>query len=91
MRAFFQNRKPLHLRVATVVACTLALPSLARAATKLHENFGNENGGVAELNYTAFRHFTVTAGQVDVIGDGTNDLYPGHGLYVDMCGSGSGR
>ena len=89
MRAFFQSRKLLHMRVAAIVACTMALPSLAMAATKLHDNFDNENGGVAELNYAAFRHFTVTAGQVDLIGDGTNDLYPGHGLYVDMCGSGN--
>ena len=73
--------------VVALLAATLATP--ANAATKLKDNFDNENGGMAELNYAKFHHFKVTAGEVDLIGNGTNDLYPGHGLYIDMCGSGS--
>jgi hypothetical protein len=60
----------------------------AAARTRLTDNFDTENGGVAALNYANFRNFNVT-GYVDLIGNGTNDLYPGHGLYVDMCGSAS--
>ncbi len=70
-------------------ALVVLLAAPASATTKLNDKFDNENGGVAQLNYAAFRHFNVTSGEVDLIGNGTNDLYPGHGLYVDMCGSGS--
>jgi hypothetical protein len=82
-------RQRLRARHVILFAWGLALPTAVFAATTLRDGFDKENGGVAQLNYAAFRHFTVTAGQVDLIGNGTNDLYPGHGLYVDMCGSGN--
>lgn len=44
----------------------------------------------AKLNYDGFINWDVTAGHVDLIGDGGAPLYdilPGNGLYVDMCGS----
>ena len=77
------------LTIAAALCLAAGLATSASAATKLTDNFDKEDGGVAELNYAKFRHFKVTAGEVDLIGNGTNDLYPGNGLYVDMCGSGS--
>jgi hypothetical protein len=50
-------------------------------------SFGSENGGVPQLNYTNFADFTVSAGSVDLIGNGYFDAYPGNGLYVDLAGS----
>ncbi len=74
-------------RHASVALVALALASPANAATRLKDKFDNENGGTAQQDYTNFHHFKVTAGEVDLIGNGVNDLYPGHGLYVDMCSS----
>jgi hypothetical protein len=59
----------------------------AQAAPLLSDNFNSENGGVGRLNYTNFANFNVTAGSVDLIGNGFFDFYPGHGLYVDLDGS----
>lgn len=62
----------------------------------LSDNFDGENGGNPTLNYTGFANWTVGGaanssnpgnGSVDLIGNGSFDLYPGNGLYVDMCGS----
>lgn len=57
------------------------------------DNFDSENGGNGQLNYTGFANWNVTKGSVDLIGNGFFDLFPGHGLYVDMDGttSQSGR
>jgi hypothetical protein len=59
----------------------------AHAGPILSDNFNSENGGVAQLNYTNFANFNVTAGSVDLIGNGNFDFYPGNGLYVDLDGS----
>lgn len=59
----------------------------AQAAPVFQDNFNGENGGVAALNYTAFANWTVTSGSVDLIGNGSFDLQPGNGLYIDMNGS----
>lgn len=45
------------------------------------------------LNFTAFTNWDVTDGLTDLIGTGSDgvalyDLIPGHGLYIDMAGSG---
>jgi hypothetical protein len=53
----------------------------------LSDNFNSENGGAGQLNYTNFANWNVTAGSVDIIGNGFFDFYPGNGLYVDMDGS----
>jgi len=58
--------------------------------TLLSDNFNGENGGHAQLNYTGFVNWDVTAGSgtVDLIGLGSQwDYYPGNGLYVDLDGS----
>jgi hypothetical protein len=71
------------------VAVLLGPPSpVARADTiLLSDNFNSENGGVGKLNYTKFANFNVTAGSVDLIGNGFFDFYPGNGLYIDLDGS----
>lgn len=54
-----------------------------------YDDFNSENGGSFKYNYTSFANWTVVpgSGSVDLIGNGTWDLYPGNGLYVDMDGS----
>lgn len=62
--------------------------SPAVAGTVLfYDNFNTENSGVGVLNYTGFANWSVTAGTVDLIGNGYFDFYPGQGLYVDLDGS----
>jgi hypothetical protein len=67
-----------------VVAVILSRPA---AHAGLVDNFNSENGGVGALNYTGFANWNVTAGSVDLIGNGFFDFYPGNGLYVDLDGS----
>ena len=59
----------------------------AYATTYFQDNFNAENGGAFELNYTDFTQWTVTGGSVDLVGNGTYDVLPGNGLYVDLIGS----
>lgn len=45
-----------------------------------------------KLDYNGFKNWDVVQGYVDLIGVGTNnvalyDLFPGHGLYVDLVGT----
>lgn len=42
----------------------------------------------AQLNYTGFINWDVTAGRVDLVGLGVWDVRPGNGLYVDLQGTG---
>jgi hypothetical protein len=51
------------------------------------DQFNSENGGTPVLNYYGFADYTVSAGSVDLLGNGYFDAYPGNGLYVDMAGS----
>lgn len=68
------------------VALTLVVLAKQSDAA-LVDPFDGENGGVAALNYADFANFNVTAGSVDLIGNGNRDFYPGNGLYVDLNGS----
>lgn len=43
----------------------------------------------AQLNYYGFINWDVTAGRVDLVGLGKWDVRPGHGLYVDLQGTGN--
>lgn len=43
---------------------------------------------MAQLNYTGFINWDVTAGRVDLVGLGIWDIRPGNGLYVDLQGTG---
>jgi hypothetical protein len=77
------------------LALAAAISVSAANATPLTENFDTEHGGAPQLNYFGLTNFTVTnagsGGSVDLIGSGSGgtsfNFYPGHGLYIDMCGS----
>jgi hypothetical protein len=63
----------------------LMLHEPAWAQTVVFEdNFDNEPLGLA---VTSLSNWTVTAGNVDVIGSGFNDFYPGNGNYLDLDGT----
>ncbi|MBL8295588.1 MAG: PEP-CTERM sorting domain-containing protein [Bryobacterales bacterium] len=51
------------------------------------DNFDATNGGAGQLDFAGFTNWTVSAGAVDLIGNGFNDIKPGNGLYVDLDGS----
>jgi len=75
------------LLIAAAVLAFGVLIQPARADVILSDNFDAENGGTPQLNYFTFANFDVTAGSVDLIGNGYFDAYPGNGLYVDSAGS----
>lgn len=56
------------------------------------DNFATENGGVPILGTQTLSKFNVLAGNVDLIGSSNGqssyDFYPGHGLYLDLDGTG---
>ena len=71
----------------------MALGSIdrAQAATfSLSDNFNTENGGVPQLSYNNFANWSVSKGDVDLIGNGSFDSFPGNGLYVDLNGAAPG-
>lgn len=49
---------------------------------------GDEMVAEGALDYSAFDHWTVSDGSVDLIGNAFLDLLPGNGLYVDLRGVG---
>ena len=64
----------------------------AQAATfSFSDNFDAENGGVANLSYTTFANWNVSKADVDLIGNGNFDFFPGNGLYVDLNGVAPGE
>lgn len=64
-----------------------AISAGAHADIVFQDNFNGENEGSGSLNYSAFLHWSVEDGTVDLIGNGYFDFYPGNGLYVDLDGS----
>ncbi|TWU60354.1 hypothetical protein Poly51_06290 [Rubripirellula tenax] len=54
------------------------------------DSFDVENGGTGVLDYTNFENFVITAGSVDLLGNGFFDYYPGNGLYLDLNGTSGG-
>ena len=74
--------------VAAVLAATaLAVPTPAPAAVLLEDGFDQENGGVGVIDYRAFANWDVVKEEVDLIGRGFFDYWPGNdGLYVDLVG-----
>ncbi len=71
----------------------MALGSIdrAQAATfSFSDNFNTENGSAAQLSYTNFANWNVSKADVDLIGNGTFDFFPGNGLYVDLNGAAPG-
>lgn len=63
------------------------LPTVDSASVKFFEDFDQENGGDAVLNWSGFKQWNVVEGCVDLHGNGFRDAQPGHGLYVDLDGS----
>lgn len=54
---------------------------------------GDQTIPYAALDYNKFINWDVTAGHVDLIGNGgvpLFDILPGNGMYVDLCGSSPG-
>lgn len=72
--------------IPAVVLSAVALTNAAGGVI-FQDNFDAENGGNGALNYAAFGHWNVSAGTVDLIGNGAFDYYPGNGLYIDLDGS----
>ena len=73
--------------IATLLLATVCLSQTASAGVVFEDNFDNENGGLAGLNYTTFDNWTVGSGTVDVIGNNMFDPIGLTGLYVDLDGS----
>lgn len=55
------------------------------------DDFNAENNGQGALAYASFSKWNVTRPDVDLIGNGYFDIYPGNGLYVDMGGFTGGK
>lgn len=72
--------RPLALSVAVSL---LLSARVAGADVLLFDDFNSENGGVKQLNYTAFANWDVTDGTVDL----AVEVFEGDGLYVDLDGS----
>ena len=81
----------------SVATLALAFGSIdrAQAATfSFSDNFNAENGGIATpatLSYNRFANWNVTTNDVDLIGNGSFDFFPGNGLYVDLNGAAPGQ
>jgi hypothetical protein len=69
-----------------IVFCMLTIcAGSSKAALIFFDDFNSYTSGIP---WTATGNWTVTAGSVDMIGEGTAwDLQPGNGLYVDMDGT----
>jgi hypothetical protein len=77
------NLRSLLISAGGVAALTqFATP--AGAATLIDENFNSLATGLAFT--TPVGAFNVTSGDVDVIGAGYIDIYPGYGNYIDLDG-----
>ena len=77
--------------VATAALAFGAIDRAQAATFSFTDNFSSENGGVAQLAYTGFANWNVTAADVDLIGNGNFDFFPGNNLYVDLNGSAPGQ
>lgn len=64
-----------------------SLPDPGTATVLVQDRFNDENGGVGVNNWTAFEHWEVLAGCVDLHGNGFFDVQRGHGLYIDLDGT----
>lgn len=80
--------------VATAALAFGAIDRAQAATFSFSDNFDTENGGVASnatLAYTSFANWNVTGAEVDLIGNGSFDSFPGNGLYVDLNGNAPGQ
>jgi len=74
----------MHLVILSLGA---ALAYSSHAGVLFFDDFNGENQGVSAPNWNAFANWRVTSGAVDIIGNGSWDLQPGNGLYVDLDGT----
>lgn len=77
--------------VATAALAFGAIDRAQAATFSFSDNFDTENGGNAQLSYTGFANWNVTSADVDLIGNGNFDFFPGNGLYVDLNGAAPGQ
>ena len=70
---------------ATALAYFKALKCYVCAGSNLAG--GDEYKYLGALNYAAFANWDVVDGHVDLMGEGSMDLLPSNGLYVDLAGS----
>jgi len=70
------------------IGCLLTASQLHAETILFSENFDAENAGNGATNYDSFAQFSVPVGDVDLVGNGFADFFPGNGLYVDLDGTG---
>src|ERR1035437_3141838 len=74
--------------LALALLLTVSFSGKVAASTIFTDNFNNENSGNYLLNDYSLVNWTVTAGSVDLIGQGSPwDFFKTNGLYLDMDGS----
>jgi hypothetical protein len=79
------------LLVTTLGVAALAqLASPAGAVSLINENFNTVSQGLKSSPNAVGSSFTVNTGNVEVVGPGFADFYPGNGNYVDLNGTTSG-
>jgi hypothetical protein len=76
--------------VATAALAFGAIDRAQAATFSFSDNFNAENGSTAQLGYTSFANWNVSKADVDLIGNGQFDFFPGNGLYVDLNGNAPG-
>jgi hypothetical protein len=77
--------KTIILAVLFAGILTVGMSTVARATVIFSDNFESDSTG---LNKTSLNNWTISSGNVDLIGVGTSwNYFPIHGKYVDMDGS----
>jgi hypothetical protein len=66
------------------LAVNFGLMAKVQAATLLNDNFDTNPQG--SFSGSLDSSFYVSTGSIDVIGQGSNDFYPGNGNYIDLNG-----
>ncbi|AFY95608.1 PEP-CTERM sorting domain-containing protein [Chamaesiphon minutus] len=84
------------MKLRSVLVSTLGVAALAQfaspvgAVSLINENFDTVSTGFKSASSSVGSFFTVDSGNVEVIGPGFADFYPGNGNYVDLNGIASG-
>ena len=84
------------MNLRSLLASTVGIAALTQfaspvgAVTLINENFNAATQGVNLTGALTGSVFSVSAGNVDVIGTNSFDIYPGNGNYIDLNGSTSG-
>ena len=83
------NRKLVAILTLAVLAVGLfwSVTLAVADSTVFSDTFDSED---LAANCTSLANWTVTAGNVDVIGPGSADFYPGNGNYLDLEGCANG-